>query len=156
MALAEIVAPITQDLRQPDNRMDIIKGIETIHPKDEVMSAAVKTAGVEAGDWLVKDASGLSLPTTTAVPNTYPVWVGNNQFDSQATGQATIIVASSFIYRTNKFVAGSYTAGQNLTVKDLGGGEKVPSAAGGSDPVLARVYTAPDASGVMEIEVLIR
>jgi len=156
MALPEIVAPISQDLRREDQRMDIIKGIEHIHPKDEVMTTAVKTAGVSAGDWLVKGASGLDFPTATAVANTYPVWVGNDQFDSQATGKATILVGSGFIYRTTKFVAGVYTAGLNLTVKDLGGGEVVPSAAGGTDPVLARVYTAPDAAGVMEILVLVR
>jgi len=154
--MAELVAPIGVDLRKEDNRMNIVKGIEYVKPKDEVMQAAVVAGGCDAGDWLVKGAGGLSYPTTTAVANTYPVWVGNDQFDSQATGNATILVGGGFIYRTTKYVAGSYVEGQNLTVKSLGGGERVPSAAGGSDPIVARVYTAPDANGVMEILVLDR
>jgi hypothetical protein len=153
---AELIVPLSTDLRKEDLRMDIIKGIEHVSPKDEVMVAGVVSGGCEAGDWLVKGASGLAYPTTTAAANTYPVWVGNDQLDAQATGKATIVVNGGFIYRSTKFVAGSYTAGQNLTVKDLGGGERIPSAAGGSDPILARVYTAPDAAGVMEILVLTR
>jgi len=152
--MAELVAPITEDLRKEDQRMDIIKGVEKVNLKDEKLSAGLAT---ESGDWLVKDdTETLVAPSVTAVANTFPVWVGNDQFDSQATGQATLVTSGGFIYRTTKFASGSYTAGQNLTVKDLGGGEKVPSAAGGSDPVLARVYTAPDAAGVMEIHVLNR
>jgi len=156
MSQPELVAPIGVDLRKEDNRLNIVKGIEFLKIKDEFMTAAVKTGGTTAGDWLVKGAGGLAYPTTTAVANTYPVWVGNDQFDAQATGNATILLAGGFIYRTSKYVAGSYVEGQNLTVKDLGGGERVPSAAGGSDPILARVYTAPDANGVMEILVLDR
>lgn len=155
-AQPELVAPIAVDLRQTDNRLNIVKGIEFVKPKDEVMQAAVVTGGTDAGDWLVKGAGGLSYPTTTAVANTFPVWVGNDQYDSQATGNATLLLGGGFIYRTTKYVAGSYVEGQNLTVKNLGGGERVPSSAGGSDPILARVYTAPDAQGVMEILVLDR
>jgi hypothetical protein len=150
----QFTAPLSVDLRQPDNRMDIVKGIEHINIRDEKLSAALQCA---AGDWLVLDNSGvLVAPTATAVANTYPVWVGTDQDDAQATGQATILMSGGFSYRTNKFAPGSYTAGMNLTVKDLGGGEKVPSQAGGGDPVLARVYKAPDSTGVMEIEVLNR
>lgn len=152
----ELVAPIAVDLRDEDNRMSIIKGIERLNPKDEVMVAAVVSGGCDSGDWLVKGATGLAYPTTTAVANTYPVWVGNDQFDVQATGMATILIGGGFIYRTTKYAAGAYTAGQALTVKDLGAGERVPSAAAGTDPIVGRVYTAPDASGVMEIEVLDR
>jgi hypothetical protein len=154
--VAELIVPITEDLRKEDSRMDIIKGIEHIAPKDEVMTAGVLSAGCEAGDWLVKGANGLEIPGLSAVANTYPVWVGNDQLDAKASGKATIIVDGGFIYRTTKYVAGSYTVGMNLTVKGLGAGEKVPSAAAGSDPILARVYTAPDSKGVMEILVLNR
>jgi hypothetical protein len=156
MALPEVVAPISVDLRQEDNRLNIVKGIEFLKIKDEPMTAGVVSGGCTAGDWLVYGAGGLAYPTATAVANTYPVWVGNDQYDAQATGNATILVGGGFIYRTIKYVTGSYVAGQNLTVKDLGGGEHVPSAAGGSDPVLARVFTAPDANGIMEILVLDR
>ena len=148
----ELIAPITEDLRLSDNRMDIIKGMEHINVTDVVAVSAVKTAGYAAGDWLVKGANGLEAPTSTAVANTYPVWVGNDQTDATATGKGTIIVSGGFVYRTTKYVAGSYTIGENLTVKAAG----KPEAAGGGDPVLCRVFTAPDAQGVMEIEVLNR
>jgi hypothetical protein len=150
--MSELIAPITEDLRKEDRRMDIIKGMEHLNLVDVAAVSAVKTAGFEAGDWLVKGANGLEAPTATAVANTYPVWVGNDQLDATATGKGTIIVSGGFIYRTNKYVAGVYTAGQNLTIMAAG----IPEAAGGGDPVLARVFTAPDAQGVMEIEVLNR
>ena len=102
MALPEIVAPISVDLRQSDNRIDIIKGIEHLKVKDEVMSTAVSSGGTTAGDWLVKQAGGLAYPTSTAVPNTFPVWVGNDQYDAQATGNATILLGGGFVYRTIK------------------------------------------------------
>ena len=149
----ELVAPITVDLRTEDLRMDIIKGMEKLNLKDEPITSGL---ALEAGDWAVNGSSGLAAPGVTAVANTYPVWVGNDQLDSQATGKATLILGGGFLYRTTKIVAGSYTKGQNLTVKDLGGGEKIPSAAGGSDPVMARIYTPTDAAGVTEIEVLNR
>lgn len=149
----ELVAPITVDLRAPDNRMDIIKGLETVKSTDVKLDATV-TIGVELGDWLVKGNSTLTEPGASAVANTYPVLVGNDQLDAQATGACTIAVAGGFIYRTTKYTAGSYSEGQNLTVK--GAGNRLPQAAGGSDPVLARVYTAPDSKGVMEILVLNR
>lgn len=152
--MAELIVPITEDLRKEDLRMDIIKGIERVNYKDEKLASGLSCA---MGDWLVLNNSGvLEAPGATAVPNTYPVVVGNDQYDAQATGQATILIAGGFIYRTVKFAPGSYTVGMSLTVKDLGGGEMVPSQAGGGDPVMARVYKAPDAKGVMEIEVLNR
>lgn len=153
MALTELITPINVDLRADSPRLDIIKGIEHINVKDEVLTAGLQTS---EGDWLVKGASGLAAPGTTPVANTYPVWVGNDQFDGQATNQATIVLGGGFIYRTTKYAAGTYVAGQNLTVKNLGAGEMVPSAAGVNDPILCRVYTAPDAKGIIEIEVLNR
>ena len=153
MAL-ENIAPISVDLRTPDNRMDIIKGIEKLNTQDEKLAAGLQC---EQGDWLVLDGSGhLVAPSATAVANTYPLWEGNDQYDSVATGNGTILVSGGFLYRTTKFAPGSYTVGMNLTVKDLGGGERVPSQAGSGDPVLARVYKIADAKGVMTIEVLNR
>ena len=148
----ELIVPITEDLRKEDRRMDIVKGIENLLTRDEAMVSALATAGVEAGDWVVKGANGLEAPGAAASAATYPVWVGNDQTDARATGKATIIVGSGFIYRTTKFGAGSYTVGQNLTVK----GGRVPVSADAGDPVLCRVYSAPDASGIMEILVLNR
>ena len=151
----ELIAPITEDLRADDTRMNIVKGLDRVQSgTDDVPFGASIEA--EAGDWMVKDDTGvLVAPTATAVPNTYPVWVGNDQFDAKATGKGTIIVSGGYIYRTSKFVSASYSVGDNLTVKDLGGGERVPSAAGGADPILARVYSVP-VDGVMEILVLNR
>lgn len=153
---SELIAPIVEDLRKSDNRMDIIKGIEKLNVKDEPITAAVKAKVpvLEMGDWLIKTGSGLDLPGAGAVANTFPVWVGLDQYDAQATQHATILISGGFIYRTTKFsiAAGALPIGSNLTVKLAG----VPELAGVGDPVLARVYTAADAAGVMEIQVLDR
>ena len=150
----ELVAPISVDLRKSDDRFDITKGLEFLKVLDGKFTPG---ASFEMGDWVEKTAAGLVAPANAVGrPNVYPVLVGNDQYDSQATGQLTVAIGGGFIYRTTKFVAGSYTAGNNLCVRDLGAGEKVPSLAGGSDAIVARVFTAPDSKGVMEILVLDR
>jgi hypothetical protein len=152
----ELVAPITVDLRAPDLDFDIIKGIEHVNYKDEAL--VVQTLNVGPGDWMVTSSAGLVAPTSgTAVANTYPVCVGNNQFDAIATGDLTIIVGGGYLYQTNKFVVGSYTVGQSLTVKTLNAaGTGVLGAASGSDPILARVYAFDSVNGVMQVQVLDR
>lgn len=151
MALpTELVAPITEDLRKEDMKFDIIKGIEHVNYTDGKLASG---ADVEEGDWVVKTSTGFGLPTTTAKLS-YPVVTGNNRYDAIATGNVTVIVGVGWIYKTTKFVAGSYTLGQALTVKDLGGGEKVPSAAGGSDVICGRVHAYDSAKGIMEILVI--
>lgn len=152
---SELVTPISVDLRAEDLSFDIVKGIEHINYKDEVLVDPTLT--VTPGDWMTLGASGLVVPATgNAVPNVFPVIVGNNQYDSIATGNLTIGIGGGFLYKTTKYVAGSYTIGQNLCVKNLGGGERVPSAAGGSDAIVGRVYALDTVKNVMTIMVLNR
>jgi len=153
MVTPEFIAPITVDLSTPDNQMDIIKGLEHINLVDVKFDPTL-VLPVEPGDWMVKGATGQMVePGVAAVASTYPIWVGNTQYDSMATGNLTLITNGGFIYRTNKYVAGVYPVGSNLTIKGL---IRVPQLAAGADPVLARVFTAPDSNGVMEIIVLDR
>lgn len=152
----ELIAPIAEDLRKEDLSFDIVKGIEFISVIDGKLEGTPVPA-VSNGDWVQKTATGFAVPSTgNAVASVFPVWTGNNRYDAIATGNVTVIVGGGFIYKTNKFVPGSYTVGQNLCVKDLGGGEMVPSAAGGSDAIVARVWSYDSVKGVMEILVLNR
>ena len=160
MVSSELFTPVTEDLRQPDNRFDIVKGLEIANQKlhDKTIDPALASAGVEAGDWVVlQDDDTVAAPSSTAVANTYPVWTGTDTFDSKATGKATIIMGGGFCARSSKYAQGpTYHVGDALTVKDLGGGEKVVSPASGSDPILARVTQVPGADSVMEYLVLNR
>jgi hypothetical protein len=150
MALpSELVAPIAEDLRKEDTKFDIIKGIEHI----SYIDGKLDSGDVEEGDWVIKTATGFGAPTSTA-KFSYPVVTGNNRYDALATGNVTVAIGSGYIYRTSKFVAGSYTLGQALTVKDLGAGQKVPSAAGGTDVICGRVHSFDAAKGIMEILVI--
>ena len=152
----ELVAPITVDLRQENYNFNIVKGIEHVNYDDQ-LNVAGPSLAVNPGDWMTLASTGLVVPATgNAVPNVYPVVVGNNEYDAQATGNLTIITNGGFIYQTNKYVAGSYTVGQNLCVKNLGGGERVPSAAGANDAIVARVFAINVSTGVMLIQVLDR
>ena len=145
----ESVAPITTDLRAEELKFDIIKGIEHVNYQDGKLDAG----DMEEGDWVVKTATGFAAPGVTS-KRCFPVVTGNNRYDAIATGNVTVIVGGNWMYQTKKFVAGSYTVGQALTVKDLGGGEKTPSAAGGGDVVCGRVFAMDSAKGVMTIEVV--
>ena len=145
----ELVAPVTEDLRKEDLKFDIIKGIEHVNYQDGKLDAG----DVEEGDWVRKTATGFAVPNASQT-RCFPVVTGNNRYDSKATGNVTVIVGGNWIYQTTKFVAGSYTVGQALTVKDLGGGEKVPSAAGSGDVVCGRVFAYDAAKGILTIEVV--
>jgi hypothetical protein len=150
-----LVAPISVDLRAVDETFDIIKGIEHVNYKDYPL--VVKTLNVGPGMWMTLASNGLVAPATgNAVPNVYPVIVGNNEYDSLATGNLTVGLGGGFEYTTTQFVAGSYTIGQNLCVKNLGGGEMVPSAAGTNDAVVARVTGVNTVAGTLNIFVLNR
>ena len=149
----EILVPVQVDLTKEDNLLDIIRGLENVQREDAVLA---DTATFAEGDWAVlNDSNELEAPSATPVFNTYPVWAGNNEgrSDVAATGKATIIL-NDFIYRTTKFDdTQTYNVGDGLTIKDLGGGERVPTLVSGSQPVIARVKSIP-ANGIMDIQVI--
>lgn len=148
------LVPLTEDLLIEGHLLDIFRGLEGIMRADKDIAAGESFA---EADWAVLNNSDeLEAPGATPVANTFPVWAGNaeGRTDVHATGKATIIMGGRFFYRTSKYNSAlNYSSGDPLTVKDLGGGEKVPTLAGGSDPVLARVHKVP-AGGIMEIQVL--
>lgn len=147
---AELVAPISVDLRAEDLSFDIIKGLEHLQYMDGKQDDL--SASFSAGDWVIKTATGFAVvPAGNGPAGVYPVIVGNNQYDAQASGHLTVAVGSGFLVKTNKFVAGSYVINQNLTVKSNG-----LQGAGGSDAIIARIYDYDSVKGVMTILVLNR
>jgi hypothetical protein len=131
------VVPVATDLTLPESRLNILRGFEKMHRVDHKIGAGVS---LELGDWAVLNNNGeLVAPGATSVANTYPVIAGNDRFDSKITGQATVVMNSPIIAKTAKMVAGSYNVGSELTVKNLGAGEKILSIAAVGDYVLARV-----------------
>jgi len=148
------LVPLQEDLTLDQHLLDIVRGLENLIRED--LTIAVGESFAE-GDWaVINNNKELEAPGAAPVANTVPVFAGNaeGRSDVHATGKATCCRGGRFIYRTQKFDATpAYNVGDSLTVKDLGAGERVPTLASGSDPVLARVSSIP-ASGIMEIEVL--
>lgn len=146
------VVPVAEDLTTEVNTLSIIRGLENMHRVDKKLGSGVSLL---EGEWAVlNDDDTLSRPSATPKANTYLVFAGTNRFDSHATGQATILMASDLVVRTSRYdAAQSYSVGDALTVKDLGGGEAVVTKQAGVEPVLARVTKVP-AAGVMEYEVI--
>lgn len=152
------VAPISEDLRALDLRMDIQKGLEKMLTLDGPLDNQALV--VDMGDWLMKTTTGFNAPPTgNAVPHVFPVITGNQQYDGLATGGVTVVIGGGIVYLTNKFVPGSYTIGQNLCVKSLSAGTEQdlwPSAAGSNDAVVARVLAYDSVKLTMLIQVLNR
>jgi hypothetical protein len=152
--MAENLVPLTEDLLDPEYKLEIIRGLEGLIRVDKKIADGET---FEEGDWAVlNDNDELVAPTATPAANTFPVWAGNSEgrSDVHATGKATILMGGRFIYKTSKYDSNpSYSVGSPLTVKDLGGGELTPTLQSGSEPILARVVAVP-ANGVMEIQVL--
>ena len=154
MANEEFV-PVTDDLRLGDTRFDIVKGLELVSQMLNDLPINPSLTSVVAGDWVVLGNDGtLSAVGSGSVPNTYPVWVGNDSFDSIATGKATVIMGGGYRVQTSKYdKSASYSVGSNLTLK---GSASVPTLAGGSDAWVARVTKVPGADGIIEFLVLNR
>jgi len=142
----EVVAPITTDLRAEELNFDIVKGIEHVNYIDGKLDAG----DVEEGDWVQKTATGFAVPPAGSV-KCYPVVTGNNRYDALATGQVTVIIGGNWIYKTKKYVAGSYTVGQLLTVKNS---QTLPGPWTSGDIACGRVYSIDAVNNVMEILVL--
>lgn len=131
--------PVQEDLTTEELKLSVLRGFENAHRVDK------KTKDGESfisGDWAVLNADGeLEAPGFSAVPNTYLVFSGTDRFDAKATGQCTIFMASGLVVKSNKFAAGSYAVGTQLTVK----GGKLIGVAAANDPVFGQVIEAtPD------------
>jgi len=133
--------PVTEDLTTRELGLSILRGTEKMFRVDKKLGTGVQLV---AGEWAVLNDDGtLSRPGATPVAATYLVMSGTDRFDVHATGQATIIMNSNLIVKSNKFhVGGIYAAGVLLTVKNLGIGEAVVSPAGATDFVVGKVIEA--------------
>lgn len=151
----ENLAPLQSDLLEEKNAVEVIRGLENIVRED---IAIADGESFEEGDWAVVNSDyELEAPGATPKHNSVLVWAGNTigRSDVAATGKATVLRRTRpFIYRTTKFNTGlSYVAGDALTAKDLGGGEKTLTKAGGTEAVLARVSKVVSDSE-LEVEVV--
>ena len=144
---AELVAPITVDLRADDNTFNIIKGLEHLNYEDFKMDTPSQT--INPGMWVKKTATGCLLADGTTLP-LYPVVVGNNEYDSIATGNVTVIIGYGWIYSTTQFSGSSFTIGALLTVDSTSKLE----VADDTDPIVAKVYAYDAVKGVLTVEVL--
>lgn len=117
------IAPVTEDLTTEELRLSVLRGIERMFRVDKPLASS--SVVLELGEWAVLNADGkLERAGATPVVNTYPVFCGTDRYDVAATGQATIIMASQIIAKTSVFNTSlTYSVGDFLTVKDLGGGE---------------------------------
>ena len=148
------LAPLQEDLLEETPLLEVIRGLEGAIREDIALAEGESFA---EGEWAVINADyELEAPGATGVANCVPVWAGDaeGRSDVHATGKLTVLRrARGFIYRTTRFDKGeTYAVGDALTVKSLGNGSRVPTKAGGSDAVLARVSKVLS-QDVLEIEV---
>lgn len=145
------IVPAQEDLATPVDDFEIIRGWTQMHRASKPLATGVVCT---TGEWLVLGDNGkLTRPSATPVANTFLVLDGTNRYDVAALKEATIIMASKIVVRTKLYDhTVNYSVGDNLTVKDLGNHEAIPTAATGADPVLARVVGIPN--GFLEYEVV--
>lgn len=119
------IVPVQEDLTLPEDTFEIIRGWESMNRVDKELADSVEAL---PGEWLVLGANNkLARPGASSVPNTYLVIAGTDRFDVAATGQATVVMASSVIVRTKRFHSTLDTVGQPITIKNLGADVAVPS-----------------------------
>lgn len=134
------IAPIGEDLTTEELRLSILRGMERMHRVDKA-----RVAGAEGefalGEWAVLNADGkLERAGATPVAATYLVFAGTDRFDSKATGQCTIVMASQLVVKSSQYDdSETYAVGDYLTVKDLGGGESSVTLHTGGEVAVAKV-----------------
>jgi len=128
--------PVQEDLTTEELKLSVLRGFENAHRVDKRFKDGENFV---MGDWAVLNEDGeLETPGAGPVPNTYLVFSGNDRFDAKATGQCTIFMASGLIVKSNKFAAGTYLVGTQLTVK----GGKLIGVAAANDPCFGQVIEA--------------
>lgn len=128
--------PVQEDLTTEELKLSVLRGFENANRVDYKFKDG---ESFEMGDWAVLNADGeLEAPGAGAVANTYLVFSGNDRFDAKATGQCTVFVNSNLVVKTNKFAAGAYAPGTQLTAK----GGKLIGVAASNDPCLGQVIEA--------------
>ena len=132
------VVPVTEDLTTSELSLAILRGAERMFRVDRKLGTGVNLL---KGEWAVLNSDlTLSRPGATPVAETYLVMSGTDRFDVHATGQATLIMNSNIIVKSNKYYGlGVYDVGTLLTVKDLGLGEAVVSPAATGEFVVGKV-----------------
>ena len=146
------VAPITEDLTTEELRLSVTRGLENMFRVDVKLATTDTILGL--GEWAVVNADG-KAERAGAVPvgNTYLVFAGTDRFDVKATGQVTLIKSWPIVAKSNRYDdTQSYSVGDLLTVKDLGGGESYVTKAATGEAALARVVTV--GNGWLEFETL--
>lgn len=141
--------PVGEDLRTESLGLSILRGLEKMHRVDKPLAAG---ESVVAGEWAVLGADGnLSRPGSTPSINTYLVFAGSDRFDSHATGQATLIMASQLLVKTNNYDTGAnYTVGDYLSSKSLGSGFAGVTKATSGEFCVAKVVEVGDGYLVYE------
>lgn len=145
--LPELVAPITVDLRAIDETFNIIKGMENLNYTDFKMDDPTLT--INPGLWVKITTTGCTLPGAAGLPNVYPVVVGNNEYDSIATKQVSVVVNGGWRYKTTQFVAASYSIGDLLAVAATG-----QLQAAGSGYAVAKVDAYDSVKNILTVKVL--
>mgnify|MGYP001567462525 CR=1 FL=1 len=132
-------SPIGEDLTTEELRLSVVRGIETMFRIDYALADA--STELLLGEWGCLNAQGkVERPGAVPVKNTFICWAGTERYDVKATGQVTLIAHSNIVAKTSRYDdTQSYVVGDDLTVKDLGGGEAGVTKAAGAEVVLARV-----------------
>ena len=146
------IVPVAEDLTTEELGLSIIRGLETMKRVDKKFADGVEFL---AGEWAVlQDDQTCVRASASPVPNTYLVFLGTDRFDSHATGQITLLMNSIVMAKTTRYDKNpSYSTGDYLTVKDLGGGESMLTLQSSAEPKLAKVIEVAD--GVMTFETLL-
>ena len=144
------VVPVTEDLTTRELSLAILRGSEKMFRVDKKLGTNVELL---QGEWAVLQSDGtLARPSATPVAESYLVMSGTDRFDVHATGQATLIMNSNIIVKSNKFYNGGvYDVGTLLTVKDLGAGQAVVSPAGVGEFVVGKVVEAGQGYLIYEV-----
>jgi hypothetical protein len=149
--LSEVIVPLTEDITQEGTLgLSIIRGLEAALTTAHDFPIAAGEEFLE-GQWAqLVDGKLETAGAADALAQLFPVWCGNgDRYDAIVTKQATVLMGTSFVYKTSQYNAGgSYAVGTPLTVKS----GKVPTPAASGDVVIGRVIE-PVVSGVLTIQV---
>jgi hypothetical protein len=143
--------PVGEDLTTENLAAAVVRGYEKMFRVDKKLGTNVSLLSGEYA--VLNDDNTLSRPGATPVANTYLVLLGSDRFDVKATGQATLVMNSSIMVKSNKYDAAQiYTVGAFLTAKDRGLGQADLTLAANGEYCFAKV--AEVGSGYLVYELI--
>lgn len=146
------IAPNVSDLRVEDLKLRVLRGFEQANRVDKKLSGSFSVA---RGEYVAMNNDGTVSAVTATPAKSLLVFRGTEGYDQAATSQVTTFQhATSLIYKTDNYVAGSYNVSDKMVAVLAGGVSTLRKAANATEKAFAVAEVSEVGDGFLVLELL--